>query len=63
MVYDCSALSFEMITIRRDHPSHGVDVPAGMWGARLEDSHCRDILVRGMEELLQEVILQKIDLS
>lgn len=48
------------MTICRDHPSHGVEVPAGMWGARLEDSDFRDILVRGMEELLQEAIIPKI---
>ena len=49
------AQSYE-IAICRDHPSHGVDVPAGMWGARLEDSDFRNILVKAMEELLQEAI-------
>ena len=53
------AQSFEMIPKCRDHPSHGADVPAGMWGARLEDSDFRDILFRGMEEILREAIFNK----
>lgn len=41
----------------RDHPSHGSAVLAGMWGAKLEDSDFRDIIVGGMEKLLQEANL------
>ena len=51
-------LKFDKIdNVIRDHPSHGSAVLAGMWGAKLEESDFRDIIVGGMEKLLQEANL------